>query len=219
MSPAVAGRRRLRVGIVDDHAITRRALQEFLSEREPIEVVGVASTGGDAMELARTVPMDVMLLDIDMPGRNGIDALPHILAREPAPAVLMLSSHPPAAYGVAMIKRGAAGYLNKQCDPEEIVRAIEVVAGGRKYIDEEVGSLLVESVAAPVETLPHRTLTEREFQIFLHLAKGHSSEEAARHLSLSPNTVSTYRVKVMEKVRARTNSDLTYYALKHHLIA
>lgn len=209
----------LRVGIVDDHAITRRALTEFLSEQASIQVVGEARTGRDALELARTARLDVMLLDIDMPGQSGIDALPHILAREDAPAVLMLSGHPPAAYGVSMIRKGAAGYLSKQCDPQEIVTAIQTVAQGRKYIDAELGSLMAEGLMEPGERLPHRSLTEREFQIFLHLAQGQSSEETARDLSLSPNTVSTYRMKVMEKVQARTNSDLTYYALKHNLIA
>jgi len=210
---------RIKVGIVDDHAITRRALSEFLAEQEAFVVVGQASTGRDAMELARATKMDVMLLDIDMPGQNGIDALPHILAKDGAPAVLMLSGHPPAAYGVAMIRKGAAGYLNKQCEPEEIVKAVKVVATGRRYLEGELSSLLLDGLDKPREAEPHRKLTEREFQIFLRLARGQSSSEAAQDLSLSPKTVSTYRVKVMEKVQARTNSDLTYYAIKHNLIA
>jgi len=211
--------RKIRVGVADDHAITRRALAEFLAEDDAFEVAGQASCGRDAMELARLVPMDVLLLDIDMPGQNGIDALPHIVARDRAPAVLMLSTHPPAAYGVAMIRKGAAGYLNKQCDPEEIGRAIKVVASGRKYLDEEVSSLLLDGASPKTALEPHLKLTEREFQIFLRLAQGQTSDEAAKDLSLAPRTVATYRVKVMEKVQARTNSELTYYAIKHNLIA
>lgn len=218
-APVEVSQRRIRVGIVDDHKIIRRALSEFLSEAAPIVVVGQADSGRDAMELARTVAMDVMLLDIDMPGQNGIDALPHILARENAPAVLMLSTHPPAAYGVAMIRKGAAGYLNKQCEPEEIVTAIRTVASGRKYLGEELSSLLVDSCASGTELEPHRRLTEREFQVFLRFAQGQNSEEAARDLSLSPTTVASYRVKIMQKVQARTNSELTYYAIKHGLIS
>jgi two-component system invasion response regulator UvrY len=209
----------IRVGIVDDHAITRRALCEFLSEQERIRVVGQAASGRDAMELARTAPMDVMLLDIDMPGQSGIEALPHIIARDNAPAVLMLSTHRPQAYGVAMIRKGAAGFLNKQCDPPEIVRAVRVVADGRRYLDAEIGSLLLEELSEPARPEPHLRLTEREFQIFLRLAQGQSTEDAAHELSLSPKTVASYRVKIMDKLQARSGSDLTYYALKHDLIA
>lgn len=210
--------RPIRVGIADDHAITRRSLSEYLAAQESMLVVGEARSGREAMELARKVPMDVMLMDVEMPGQNGIDALPHIVARERAPAVLVLSGHPPAAYGVAMIRKGAAGYLNKQCDPAEIVQAIRVVASGRKYLDDEISSLLIDNVSVQAEQL-HRKLTEREFQVFLRLAQGQTSEQAGADLSLSSKTVSSYRVKIMEKMQARTNSDLTYYAIKHKLIA
>jgi len=211
--------RRIRVGIVDDHAITRRALSEFLSEQGECEVVGVAHSGRDAMDLARTVRMDVMLLDIDMPGRTGMEVLPHILARADAPAVLMLSTHPQEAYGAAMLQKGAAGYLNKQCEPDEIVRVIKLVAGGGRYLGGELCGRMADSSPQPVPLEPHQKLTQREFQVFLRLAQGQSSGEAAHDLALSPSTVATYRVKVMAKVQARTNSELTYYAIKHQLIA
>jgi two-component system invasion response regulator UvrY len=214
-----AAARPIRVGIVDDHAIVRKSLSDFLRAADAFEVVGQAATGRDAVELARTVPMDVLLLDIDMPGQNGIDAIPHILARENAPAVLMLSAHPAAVYGVSLMAKGAAGYLSKACDPQEIVRAITVVAKGCRYVDHDVGSLLADRAAAPEEELPHRKLTNREFQIFLRFAQGQSSQDAARDLSVSHKTVLCYRVRVMKKMQARTSSELTYYALKHKLIA
>jgi DNA-binding NarL/FixJ family response regulator len=203
--------KRIRVGIVDDHAITRRALTEFLAEEGSSRVVGEAACGRGAIELARTVPMDVLLLDITMRGQSGIDALPHIVARENAPAVLMLSTHPQEAYGVAMIEKGASGYLNKQCEPEEIVRAIKAVAAGQHYLPCDSGS--------NDPSQPHRALTPREFQVFLRLAQGQSGQLAARDLSLSVRTFSGYRVRVMRKIDARTPSDLTYYAVKHNLLA
>jgi len=218
MSAAETPAGKIRVGIVDDHAITRRALSEFLSDEDSIVVVGQASSGGEAMEMTRKIPMDVLLLDIEMPGQSGIDAIAHIVSRDNAPAVLMLSAHPPAAYSVAMIRKGASGYLNKQCEPSEIIKAIQTLATGNRYLDEEVSSLLVDSASQHRSIELHTKLTGREFQIFLRLAQGQDSHQAARELSLSVKTVLSYRVKIMDKMQARTNSELTYYALKHRLI-
>ncbi len=208
----------IRVGIVDDHAITRRALTEYLGTVDQMVVVGEASNGRDAMELARTVPMDVLLLDMDMPGQNGIDALVHIIARKDAPAVLILSGHAPQAYGVAMIRKGAAGYLGKDCAPEEIIKAITTIASGRKYLNEELSALMVETLTEEAADEPHCTLTEREFQIFLRLAQGQKNAQIAKDLSLSAKTVTSYRMKVLRKMRVRTSSEMTYYALKHKFI-
>jgi len=181
-------------------------------------VVGQAASGREAVELARTVPMDVLLLDVEMPGQNGVDAITHIRARDNAPAILILSGHPASSYGVATITRGAAGYLSKGCDPKEIVKAITVVASGRKYLDEEVSSLLADTVSTR-DGRPHCKLTTREFQVFLRLAQGQTGPQAARDLSLTPETLGCYRVKIMDKMEMRTNSELTYYAIKHKLIA
>ena len=131
----------------------------------------------------------------------------------------MLSAHPPAAYGLAALGKGAAGYLNKQCEPGEIVKAIVTVASGRRYLDEEMKSLLAAGPAREAGVDLHRRLTEREFQIFLRLAQGQDNGQVAADLSLSPRTVLTYRHRLLAKMHVRTNSDLTYYALKHGLIA
>jgi two-component system, NarL family, invasion response regulator UvrY len=210
--------RPIRVGIVDDHAITRRALNEFLGTAD-LSVVGEASNGRDAMELARQIPMDVLLLDMEMPGHSGIDAMAHIICRKDAPAVLILSGHAAEAYGVAMIRKGAAGYLSKDCPPEEIVTAIKVVASGRTYLNKEVTSLMAASLSGDLLNEPHRKLTEREFQVFLRLSQGQANEQIANELSLSAKTITSYRMKVLRKMRMRTSSELTYYAIKHKLIA
>ena len=210
---------RIRVGIADDHAIVRRALHEFLRAFDALEVVGEAASGREAVELARTVPLDVLLLDIEMPGQTGIDAIPHILARDNAPAILVLSAHDAASFAPSMMTKGAAGYLSKACDPLEIVQAITSVAQGRKYFGEARTALPAGANEGQPTDLPHRTLTNREFQLLLRFAQGQTGPQVARELSLSHKTVLCYRVSLMSKMRARTNSDLTYYAFKHKLIA
>ena len=207
-----------RIGIVDDHAITLRALHEFLREQEGFLVAGQAASGREAIDLARKVPMDVMLLDIDMPGQSGIESIAHIMARAPSMAVLMLSSHAPSHYGMAMMKKGASGYLDKQCDPSEIVTAIRTVAGGRKYLNEEMSALLLDNLTPVTDGAAHKKLTDREFQVFIRLARGQSPDDAGIEMSLSGKTVSSYRTRIMDKLHFKTNSELTYYAIKHGLI-
>lgn len=208
----------IRVGVADDHAIVRRALVELLDADDSMKVVGEASNGREAVELARTVPMDVLLLDIEMPGQSGFEAISRICSREKAPAVLMFSGYPFSSYGITAVSKGAAGYLGKGCELQDIRKAISVVAMGRKYFDEEVGSFLVETLQVR-DKPPHCSLTDREFQIFLRLAQGTANAQTASDLSLTPQSVGSYRVRIMNKMRMRTNSELTYYAMKHRLIA
>lgn len=218
-SAAAGVARCIRVGIADDHAIVRHGLSEFLREQASLEVAGLAASGREAMELARQVRLDVLLLDIDMPGLSGIDAITSIVAREDGPAVLVLSTHPPATYGVAMLQKGASGYLSKQCDPFEIVKAIHVVASGRRYLEGSLAELLLGSMMKNTDSAPHEKLTEREFTIFLRLATGKSVAQAAQELSLSQSTVAAYRVRIMRTMELQTNADLTFYALKKNLLS
>ena len=208
----------IRIGIVDDHTIVRTGLRQFLSEQVDFQVTGEAANGKEALELARSGDVDVLLLDISMPGQGGVDALAAIKARRPELPVLILSGFPEAHYATALLKQGASGYLNKECDPDEIANAIRTVARGRRYITPAVAELLADGVAGGGDKLPHEALSERELQVFLRLAKGETVGHIADSMFLSAKTVSTYRARVLEKLKLETNSDLTYYALKNGLI-
>lgn len=208
----------IRVGIADDHPITRTALRCFLDDQDDIRVVAEACSGREAIDLVRTQGVDVLLLDLDMPGQSGIDALTMIKAKAEHVAVLVLSGYPEHQYAVPLIRNGASGYLNKACEPGEIVAAIRRVAQGGRYITPAVADLLATQVIAPTPGGLHEQLSARELQVFLKLAQGCTAGEVAAELSLSAKTVSTYRARLMRKLEARSNSDLTYYALKHRLL-
>ncbi|MBV8036735.1 response regulator transcription factor [Roseateles sp.] len=209
----------IRIGIVDDHAIVRSGLRQFLGENVDLRITGEAGNGREALELARGGEVDVLLLDISMPGESGVDALSAIKARFPELPVLILSGFPETHYATALLRQGASGYLNKECDPEEIANAIRTVARGRRYISPQVAELLADGMAGGAVDRPlHESLSERELQVFLRLAKGETVGAMAKAMFLSVKTVSTYRTRVLEKIKLETNSDLTYYALKNGLI-
>jgi DNA-binding NarL/FixJ family response regulator len=208
----------IRIAIVDDHAIVRTGLRQFLSEEIGLTVVAEASNGRDAIDIVRAGGVDVMLVDLSMPDQSGVEVLAAIKARAPDLPVLILSGFPEQHYATTMLKQGAAGYLNKDCEPEEIAKAIRTVFRGRKYITSAVAELLADGLADGGDKLPHELLSERELQVFLRLAKGEAIGAMAVSMSLSVKTVSTYRTRVMEKMKLESNSDLTYYALKTGLI-
>ena len=208
----------IRIGIVDDHAIVRTGLKQFFSDQVDLRVTGEAANGREALNLVRSGEVDVLLMDLSMPDQGGVDALAAIKARAPELPVLILSGFPETHYATTLLKQGAAGYLNKECDPEEIVKAIRTVFRGRKYITAGVAERLAETLGGDADKLPHELLSEREFQVFLRLAKGETIGHMAESMSLSVKTVSTYRTRVMEKMNLSSNSDLTYYALKNGLI-
>jgi DNA-binding NarL/FixJ family response regulator len=208
----------IRVAIVDDHAIVRTGLRQFLSEQTDLRVTGEASNGREALDIVRQGEVDVILMDLSMPDHGGVDALAAIKAREPDLPVLILSGFPEAHYATTLLRQGASGYLNKECDPNEIATAIRTVYRGRKYITPAVAELLADSLGGDQNKLPHELLSERELQVFLRLAKGETIGHMADSMSLSIKTVSTYRTRVMEKLKLNSNSDLTYYALKNGLI-
>lgn len=208
----------IRVAIVDDHAIVRTGLRQFLSEQVDLRVCGEASNGHEALELVRQGDIDVLLMDLSMPDQSGVDALVAIKARAPDLPVLILSGFPEEHYATTLLRQGAAGYLNKECDPEEIVKAIRTVFRGRKYITAGVAERLADTLGGDADRLPHELLSERELQVFLRLARGETVGHIADGMSLSVKTVSTYRTRVMEKMALASNSELTYYALKNGLI-
>ncbi|WP_028603162.1 response regulator [Ottowia thiooxydans] len=208
----------IRIGIVDDHAIVRSGLKQFFSEHVDLRVAGEASTGREAIDLVRTTELDVLVMDLSMPGQSGIDALGMIRAKAPDVGVLILSGYPEEHYAMNLIRQGASGYLNKECEPSEIVEAIRTIALGKRYITASVAELLAQQLNRKTDAPPHEQLSEREFQVFLKLAKGETAGDIAESLSLSVKTVSTYRTRLMEKMGLNSNSDLTYYALKNKLI-
>lgn len=208
----------IRIALVDDHAVVRAGLRQFLSDHVDLRVVAEASTGREALDIVRKELADVILLDISMPDQSGVDALVAIKARAPNLPVLILSGFPEEHYATTLLRQGAAGYLNKDCDPDEIVKAIRTVALGRRYITSGVAERLAAGLTSTGDKPSHEQLSEREFQVFLRLAKGETIGHMAQSMSLSVKTVSTYRTRVMEKMGLESNSDLTYYALKNGLI-
>ncbi len=207
----------IRIAIVDDHAIVRAGLRQFLTEQPDLSVVAEAGDGRAALDLVRQGGIDVLVMDLSMPEQGGVDALAAIRARAPELPVLILSGFPEAHYATTMLRQGASGYLNKECDPDEIVEAIRTVHQGRRYVTRTAAELLAAGLTGSERPL-HEQLSEREFQVFLRLAQGETITGIAAGMSLSVKTVSTYRSRVLEKMSLGSNSELTYYALKNGLI-
>jgi two-component system invasion response regulator UvrY len=208
----------IRILIADDHEIVRAGLAQFIADQGDMEVSGEASSGDEAIALIRREKFDVVLLDISMPDKNGIDCLRVIRQTHPTLPVLMLSGFPEEHYAVNLLRSGASGYISKSAPPEELIRAIRVVARGKRYLSETAADLISTELANPNERKLHETLSEREFQIFHKLAIGQSPTEIADELHLSVKTVSTYRTRVLDKMNLKTNADLTYYAIKYALV-
>jgi two-component system, NarL family, invasion response regulator UvrY len=208
----------IRIAIVDDHALVRAGLREFFADQADFIVAAEAANGREALDIVRKGQVDVIVMDISMPDQSGVDALIAIKARAPDLPVLILSGFPAAHYATALLRQGASGYLNKDCDPQEIVQAIRTVHRGRKYVSADVAEQLAEGLNHSGAKPPHEQLSKRELQVFLRLAQGETIGTMADKLSLSVKTVSTFRSRVMEKMKLASNSELTYYALKNGLI-
>jgi DNA-binding NarL/FixJ family response regulator len=210
---------RIRILIADDHEIVRAGFARFIADQEDMCVAAEAATGDEVIARVRREEFDVVLLDISMPQKNGIDCLRVIRQTKPGLPVLVLSAYPEADYAINMLRYGASGYVSKSAPPEEIIRAIRVVARGKRYLSETAADLVSAELDRATHEKPHETLSEREFQIFHKLAAGQSPTEIAGELHLSVKTVSTYRARVLEKMQLKTNADLTQYALKNSLLA
>ena len=209
----------IRIAIVDDHAMVRAGLRQFFADQSDFSVVAEAANGHEALNIVRQGEVDVLVMDISMPGQGGVDALAAIKARAPELPVLILSGFAEEHYATTLLRQGASGYLNKDCDPEDIVKAIRTVVRGRKYISAAVAERLADGLGGGGDKALHEQLSERELQVFLRLARGEAVGAMATSMCLSIKTVSTYRTRVMEKMQLESNSDLTYYALKNGLIA
>ncbi|MFN7643139.1 MAG: response regulator [Burkholderiales bacterium] len=208
----------IEVVIVDDHALIRRGLRDSLTEAGDIRVVGEAGDYGGLRQLLRETPFDVLLLDINLPGRSGLDVL-HSLAEESTRVrALVLTMYPEDQYAIRALKAGAMGYLNKSADPAQIITAIRTLAAGRKYITPAIAEALATRLSVDDSEKPHERLSDREFQTLIRLAAGQRLSDIASELSLSPKTVSVYRARVLEKLAMQSNADLTAYCLRNGLI-
>jgi DNA-binding NarL/FixJ family response regulator len=208
----------IRVLIADDHQIVRAGLRQFISDEPDIRVEGEAASGDEVMMRLREAEFDVIVLDISMPDRNGIDVLKLIRQRHAELPVLILSTYPEDQYAINLIRAGASGYLTKESAPDDLVKAIRTVAQGRRYVSATVADLLIGGLEKPTDQPLHQTLSKREFQIFCKLSRGQSVSVIADELFLSVKTVSTYRSRILEKMGMKTNADLTYYAIKNGLV-
>jgi len=210
----------IRVILCDDHALIRRGIRDTLSDAADIEVVGEAGDYGELRALMRTPAgaADVLLLDIHLPGRSGLDVM-HALKDEGSPVkVLVLSMYPEDQYALRALRAGAHGYVNKGGDPQLLVQAVRTVAQGRKFVTPEIAQMLVESLTAPVSESPHERLSDLELQTLLMIASCKWLSDIAEELELSPKTVSVYRARVLEKLGLTNNSELTVYAIRNGLV-
>jgi two-component system invasion response regulator UvrY len=214
----VAAAKPYRILIVDDHAIVREGLKQILAEVDDIEVAGEADCSSRALQMARSEPWDLVLMDITMPDRSGLETLELMKKEHPAIKVLMLSMHRETQYAVRALKSGAAGYLNKQSAPDQLVAAIRLVASGKKYISAEVAQELASQVSGEREGLPHEGLSNREYQTLCMIASGLPVSAIADQLALSVKTISMYRARLLKKMQLKNNAELTHYAIRHGLL-
>jgi DNA-binding NarL/FixJ family response regulator len=208
----------IRILIADDHAIVRAGLKQFIADQLDMEVAGEAATGAETIALVRTQEFDIVLLDISMPDKNGIDTLKTIKHVKPELPVLILSAHAEEQYAVNLLRAGASGYINKETASTQLVGAVRTAVQGRKYVSPTLAQVLAEGISGNGDEPLHGSLSQREFQIFCKLAGGQAVSQIADELHLSVKTVSTYRTRVLEKMGMKSNADLTYYAVKNGLI-
>jgi DNA-binding NarL/FixJ family response regulator len=210
---------RLRVLIADDHAIVRQGLRQILSETDDMEVAGEADNGVQAMQMVRDQAWDVVLLDVAMPDRNGIDTLKMIRKELPRLPVLILSMYPEEHYAVRALKAGAAGYVSKASAPEQLVMAIRQVADGKRYVSPAVAEELARVISSDDgDRLPHERLSDREYQTLCMISSGRTLTQIAATLNLSVKTISVYRARLLEKMNLRTSAELTHYGIRHGLV-
>jgi DNA-binding NarL/FixJ family response regulator len=207
-----------RVLIADDHAVVRTGMRQFLEAEPSIREIGEAATGSQALDQLRSKKWDLLLLDINMPDRSGLDILRQVRATHPDTRVLVLSGFPERQYAVNVLRAGAHGFLSKESAAEELLKAIRTVLSGRRYVSAALAELLVADLDIDANQPLHSQLSEREFQTLCKLASGRSVSEIAEELCISVKTVSTYRSRILEKMSFKTNADLTSYALRAGII-
>jgi two-component system, NarL family, invasion response regulator UvrY len=209
---------KLSILVVDDHAIVREGLKSILAKAENLTVIGEAGNAPDAMALLRKQPCDLVLLDISLPGKTGVDLLKMIHDELPKVRVLVLSTYPEDQYAVRVLKLGASGYLTKESAPELLIQAIRKVAGGGKYVSPAMAERLLDEIGSDGQHAPHELLSDKEFEVFKLIAMGKSLTDIADGMHVSIKTISTHRTRILEKTGFKANADFTRYALQHGLI-
>lgn len=208
----------IRVILCDDHAVVRKGIRDTLSEAVDIQVTAEAASYTEVREALRHAACDVMVLDLSLPGRGGLEVLASLRESTPNIKVLIVSMFPEDQYAIRCLRAGAQGYLCKTGEPAELITAVRTLAQGRKYVTPEVAQMLVESLSAPTQEALHTTLSERELQTLTKIASGKRLSDIAEELMLSPKTVSVYRARVLEKLRLSNNAELTVYAIRNGLV-
>ena len=208
----------IRIVLADDHAIVREGLKHILASQSDFQVVGEAGDGNEALRLARELEFDLLVLDLSMPGRSGMELIKLVRAERPKVRILVLSMHQEVQYAVRAIKSGASGYLTKESAPAELEQALRKIAAGGAYVTAEVAQQLALGAMPGTETPPHETLSTREFEVFQRLVAGDSVTVIAQQLHLSVKTVSTHKANLMHKLGLANPSDLVRYAIRHGLV-
>ena len=208
----------IRALVADDHAVVRRGLKDLLRESGDIIVEGEATNAQEVLDQVRKRTWDVVVLDINLPDRSGLDLIGELKRERPDLPILILTICAEEQFAVRALRSGASGYVTKESAPEELIQAVRKVVGRGRYVSPGVAERLAVWIDDSTDKLPHETLSEREFQIFRILASGRTVGHAAEELNLSVKTVSTYRARVLEKMRLRTNAELTLYAVRNRLI-
>lgn len=208
----------IQVVLCDDHAMVRRGIRDAISEAVDIRVVGEVGGYAELRQQLREVACDVLVLDLNMPGRSGLEVLETLREEGSAVKALVVSMYAEDQYAIRCLRAGAQGYLNKAADPAELIKAIRTIMQGRKYVTAEVAQKLVESLVSPVAAEPHMSLSERELQTMQKMASGRKLSEIAEELMLSPKTVSVYRARVLQKLGVSNNAELTAYAIRHGMM-
>ncbi len=208
----------VRILIVDDHAIIRQGLRQLLADAFPRAIFGEANNGNEALDQISRQSWEVVLLDITMPGKSGLDVLKQLVSARPNTAVLVLSMHPEDQYAVRVLKTGASGYITKNTASDEVVTAVRKVLAGGRYVSSSLAETLASSLNTPAEGPRHEVLSDREYQVLRLIAVGKSVKEIAFDLSLSVKTISTYRTRIMEKMKLKTNADIIRYAVHEKLV-
>jgi two-component system invasion response regulator UvrY len=217
-SPSAPPQRTLRLLVADDHAVVRRGLRQIVEEFPDLRVQGEAGTSDEVIACIKQDAYDAVILDLNMPGPGGLAVLRSIKNHCPSLPVLILTMHAEAQYATRMLKAGAAGFLQKESAPEELVQAIRRICDGLRYFKPGQAEELILSVDRPPEQAPHTSLSDREFEVLRRLASGRTVSQVATDLNLSVKTVSTYRTRLLEKMRMKTNAELTHYAIKNRLV-
>ena len=208
----------IKVLIADDHAVVLEGLKQIISETPDIVVAGEATHGQEVMDKIRSIHVDVVVLDIAMPGRSGLDVLLHLKRERPSLPVLVLSIHPEDQYAVRVLKAGACGYLTKESAPDQLIAAIRKVVVGGKYVSPSLAEKLAFDLESDVDKPLHETLSDREYEVLCLIALGKTVKEIADKLSLSVKTISTYRSRILEKMKMKNNAELTHYVIRQGLV-